>query len=125
MKMKIKNALCGLMSGLLLLAGGMSAAHAAVNVTTLAGSGPQGFADGPSTSATFRIPAGVAVDAIGNVYVADQSNHRIRKITPAGFVTTLAGSAPQGFQDGSVASARFSNPSGVAVDANGNVYVAD
>ena len=72
----------------------------------------------------FSNPWGVAVDGDGNVIVADQSNHRIRKITPAGEVTTLAGST-QGFQDGQGAAAMFSSPWGVAVDGDGNVIVAD
>ncbi|MBL9113665.1 MAG: SUMF1/EgtB/PvdO family nonheme iron enzyme [Verrucomicrobiaceae bacterium] len=85
-----------------------------------------GSADGTGMAASFYSPEGVAVDTTGNVYVADYANHTIRKITPAGVVTTLAGSAGQvGFTDGTGAAARFSNPQGVAVDAAGNVYVAD
>ncbi|CAN5504565.1 hypothetical protein BH10ACT2_BH10ACT2_10600 [soil metagenome] len=90
-------------------------------VSTFAGS-TYGFADGDL--ARFAYPDGVAVDAAGNVYVADTDNHRIRKITPAGIVTTLAGST-NGFTDGIGAAAQFSSPHGVAVDATGNVYVAD
>ena len=94
-------------------------------VTTLAGSGLSGFADGTGEAAMFAAPTGVAVDANGNVYVADTSNNRIRKITPAGVVTTLAGSGAGGFAEGTGEVAIFSSPTGVAVDANGNVYVAD
>ena len=103
-------------------------------VTTLAGSGVSGFADGVGAAALFSYPSGVAVDSAGTVYVADTSNHRIRKITPAGVVTTLAGSVtldeygypgPGGFADGTGPAARFEGPSGVAVDAAGTVYVAD
>jgi sugar lactone lactonase YvrE len=94
-------------------------------VTTLAGSGAYGSADGVGRSASFYGPVGVAVDASGNVYVADQTNNEIRKITPAGVVTTLAGSIAAGSADGTSSAASFNNPSGVAVDASSNVYVAD
>ncbi len=94
-------------------------------VTTLAGSGVSGFADGPGASARFSGPSGVAVDGAGNVYVGDSDNHRIRKVTPAGAVTTLAGTNSPGFADGSGTEARLYNPSGVAVDGAGNVVVAD
>jgi prepilin-type N-terminal cleavage/methylation domain-containing protein len=93
-------------------------------VTTLAGSGTAGSADGTGTAAQFSQPMGVAVDAAGNVYVADYGNSRIREITPGGVVTTLAGSTA-GYADGTGASGRFNSPYGVAVDASGNVYVAD
>ena len=94
-------------------------------VSTLAGQASvTGSADG--TAASFNHPEGVAVDAAGNVYVADISNTTIREITPAGVVTTLAGLAgSSGTADGTGSGARFSGPSGVAVDSGGNVYVAD
>jgi sugar lactone lactonase YvrE len=94
-------------------------------VSTFAGSGTWGFADGPRASAQFTSASGVAVDASGTVYVADRDNHRIRKVTPSGLVSTLAGSGKPGFSDGSGASAQFDHPNGVAVDASGMVYVAD
>lgn len=94
-------------------------------VTTLAGiPGVAGSANGTG-AATFSAPAGVAVDGAGNVYVADQQNSTIRKITPGGVVTTLAGLVRQaGFGDGNPDSL-FSAPAGVAVDSAGNLYIAD
>ncbi|MDE3236302.1 MAG: VCBS repeat-containing protein [Bacteroidota bacterium] len=93
-------------------------------VTTLAG-GNYGFVDGTGTGASFAYPYGVAVDGNGNVYVADNGNNCIRKITPTGVVTTFAGSGTAGSTNGTGSAATFKNPSGVCVDANGNVYVAD
>ncbi|MDP6455978.1 MAG: T9SS type A sorting domain-containing protein, partial [Candidatus Marinimicrobia bacterium] len=94
-------------------------------VTTLAGSGSIGSEDGTGTAARFYRPAGVAVDGSGNVYVADQFNHLIRKITSAGVVTTLAGSGSIGSEDGTGTAASFYWPFGVAIDGSGNMYVAD
>ena len=92
-------------------------------VTTLAGSA-EGFADGSGATARFRRPTGIALDAVGNIYVADSLNHRIRKVSPAGEVTTLAG-GDQGATDGIGAVAQFNLPTGIAVDGDGNVVVAD
>jgi serine/threonine-protein kinase len=94
-------------------------------VSTLAGSGAVGFSNGTGTAATFSFPTGVAVDGSNNVYVGDQSNNAIRKITPGGVVSTLAGSGSAGLTDGTGTAASFQNPQGVAVDGAGNVYVAD
>ncbi len=96
-------------------------------VTTLAGTaGSSGSADGTGAAARFTNPTGVAVDAAGTLYVADQSNNTIRRITQAGVVTTLAGLAGSpGSANGTGAAARFNAPSGVAVDAAGTLYVAD
>lgn len=93
------------------------------DVRTLAGD-LDGFADGPARDARFRSPRGLAVDPQGNVFVADSGNHRIRKISPNGDVTTLAGGW-SGFKDGPAAEAQFLNPSDVALDSTGNLYVAD
>ena len=85
-----------------------------------------GSQDGTGKFASFNSPHGVAVDTSGNVYVADTNNNTIRKITPAGDVSTLAGTpGVTGSLDGQRAAAQFNNPTGVAVDSNGNVYVAD
>ena len=93
-------------------------------VSTLAGSGSSGSADGVGDEASFDEPENIAVDSIGNVYVTD-GNRKIRKITPAGVVTTLAGSGVSGSEDGPGSAASFYYPEGVAVDSIGNVYVAD
>ncbi len=96
-------------------------------VSTFAGSaGQPGSADGTGTAARFASPTGVAVDRSGNVYVADWGNSTIRKITPAGVVSTLAGTAGQpGSTDGTGTAALFSRPTGLTVDGSGNVYVTD
>ena len=96
-------------------------------VTTFAGSpGVSGAANGTGMAARFASPRGVAVDGIGNVYVADTFNYTIRKITPGGVVTTLAGSAGNsGFADGTGTAARFHDPWGITVDGNGQIFVAD
>src|SRR6185436_18570413 len=92
-------------------------------VTTLAGTaGVSGSTDGTGAAARFLTPYGVAVDSIGNVYVSDYYNNIIRKVTAAGVVTTLAGTAGMsGSTDGTGAAARFNSPAGVAVDSAGNI----
>ncbi|WP_158305343.1 immunoglobulin domain-containing protein [Opitutus terrae] len=97
------------------------------NVSTWAGhGGSAGSADGPGDQARFRDPEGLAIDAAGNVYVADINNHTIRKINPAGEVTTLAGAAGEsGFADGPAANARFFCPTSLAIDPAGAIWVND
>jgi hypothetical protein len=96
-------------------------------VTTLAGlAGVSGSSNGVGSLARFNSPAGLTVDGSGNLYVADLSNHTIRKVTAAGAVTTFAGAAEvSGSADGQGGAARFNSPSSTTVDAMGNIYVAD
>lgn len=96
-------------------------------VTTLAGlAGSSGSADGTRSAARFNFPYGVAVDSADNVYVADRDNNTIRKVTPTGVVTTLAGlSLIPGSADGTGIAARFNSPFGVAVDSAGKIYVGE
>jgi len=94
-------------------------------VSTLAGSATAGFRDDTGTATRFNRPADVSVDTAGNIYVADSGNHRIREITAAGVVTTLAGSGTGGFANGRGTATRFNRPHGVALDTSGNLYVAD
>ncbi len=110
---------------------------AAGQVTTLAGrlhpssdsyESRIGAQDGSGAAASFNNPRGLVVDRAGNIYVADRDNNTIRKVTPQGVVTTIAGLAPSraaGFVDGDLAKARFNHPSGIAVTADGICYVAD
>ncbi|MBL9198954.1 MAG: hypothetical protein JNL39_00550, partial [Opitutaceae bacterium] len=94
-------------------------------VTTLAGNGSEGFVNATGGAARFNTPFGLAVDGAGNVFVADSGNHSIRRITAAGVVTTVAGSASAGAIDATGTAARFNQPRGVAVDNGGNLFVAD
>jgi sugar lactone lactonase YvrE len=97
-------------------------------VTTLAGSGDAGWADGPGGTAAFYYPFGITIDSQGTLYVGDSNNNQIRKVAPDGTTTTLAGDGGYGYADGTggvAGTTQFANPEGVAVDANGNVYVAD
>jgi hypothetical protein len=88
--------------------------------------GTSGSADGSGGNARFNFPSGVSVDSAGNLYVADTNNFTIRKITPTGMVSTVAGLAgSSGISDGAGSAARLSSPEGVTVDGSGNLYVAD
>lgn len=95
------------------------------NVTTLAGNGTAGSADGSGMNATFNSPLGICVDSSGNVFVADSGSAKIRKITPTGVVTTLAGNGSSGATDGPGSVAKFSASHGLAIDSQNNIYVAD
>lgn len=94
-------------------------------VTTFAGSGTAGYSDGTGTAATFNHPRRLAFDSADNLYVADTDNNLIRKISPAGVVTTFAGSGTVGYVDGAGTAAEFNHPDCVALDGLGNVYVID
>ncbi len=94
-------------------------------VSTFAGNGTPGFLDANGVNAQFNQPTGLAIDGAGNLYVGDQSNNRIRKITPTGDVSTFAGSGSSLSTDGTGILAGLSAPHGVATDAGGNVYVAE
>lgn len=94
-------------------------------VETLAGSGNPGFVDGIGKSAKFNYPEGLIIDGQDNIYVADADNHSIRKITPDGIVTTIAGDGIRGFKNGHTASSRFNEPVSLAIEKKGTIYVSD
>jgi sugar lactone lactonase YvrE len=98
-------------------------------ISTVAGNGTAGFSGdgGPATSAQLNEPNGVAVDTAGNLFIADLSNQRIRKVTPAGIISTVAGNGTGGFSGdgGPATSAQFYSPDGAAVDTSGNMFIAD
>ncbi|WP_170122687.1 IPT/TIG domain-containing protein [Mucilaginibacter oryzae] len=94
-------------------------------VSTFAGSGTAGLVNGVGTAACFNHPDALTLDNAGNIYVADELNHVIRKITPTASVSTFAGSGTYGLTNGSSALAAFKNPTGITLDNSGNFYVAD
>jgi len=98
-------------------------------MTTVAGDGMRGYNGdgGPAISARLNAPAGIAVDTAGNLFIADSSNHRVRRITPGGIITTIAGNGFHGFSGdgGPSTSAQLTNPASVAVDSDGNLFVVD
>jgi uncharacterized protein (TIGR03437 family) len=98
-------------------------------ISTVAGNGTFGYSGdgGKATAAVLQFPTGVAVDSSGNLYIADQDNHVIRKVTAAGIISTYAGNGTEGFSGdgGAAANAELNFPSGVALDANGDLYIAD
>ena len=100
------------------------------SISTIAGTTTSGFSGdgGAATSAQLNYPAGLAIDASGNIYFADQGNQRVRKITAStGIISTIAGTGTSGFSGdgGAATSAQINNPAAVAVDASGNIYISD
>src|SRR5262249_26457853 len=98
-------------------------------VTTFAGSGQVGGGGdgGPATNATMNAPSGIALDSAGNVYIADTNNHRVRKVSPAGGSSGVAGTGVEGFggDGGPAVGAQLDTPVGLATDAAGALYIAD
>ena len=94
-------------------------------VTNLAGSGVSGFADGVGINAKFNAPQGLCVDNQNNIYVSDTVNFRVRKITPSGTVTTIAGTGEFGYLDGPIATAILKDPKGICMDSNNNLYITE
>ena len=94
-------------------------------VSTYAGAKTAGYVDGPAADARFKEPASMCVDSIGNLYVCDFGNHRIRKITPDGMVSTIAGSGVGGYANGQGTAAKFNCPRGICRDNKGNLYIGD
>ncbi|MEZ5194965.1 MAG: hypothetical protein R2764_00780 [Bacteroidales bacterium] len=94
-------------------------------VTTCAGTGSPGFVNGDTSIAQFNRPFGICLDAQGNLYLADAYNHRIRKISTEGVVSTYAGTGTAGYLDGPADEARFNQPINICMDGDGNMFVSD
>jgi sugar lactone lactonase YvrE len=94
-------------------------------VSTIAGTGKEGFTDGIGTSASFNAPFAITIDNSNNLYVCDAGNHAIRKITKGGVVSTIAGTGRYGFTNGIGTSASFNSPNGITIDNLNNLYVTD
>jgi gliding motility-associated-like protein len=94
-------------------------------VSTFAGDGSNGSAEGVGVSASFYVPQGITCDPLGNLYVIDNRNHKIRKVTPQGVVSTFAGIGTLGSADGNASQASFNNPTFICIDLTGNLYIAD
>lgn len=117
-----------------MVTGGIVRSGETAEVTTIAGSGMAGIADGPAQKATFLFPYGVAVAPDGSIYISDRAAQRIRVLTTSGQVRTVAGSGPieppglivqPGYHDGPALEARFAGPEGLAVGPDGALYIAD
>lgn len=121
----MKRALSFLLITALLFTFGCGKKKQQLTVTSYAGSGLMGAADGPANEASFSNLKGLALDGKGNIYIADSRNNIIRKIGIDGIVTTIAGSGVAGSADGKGTAASFFDPAAVAADKKGNVYVAD
>jgi sugar lactone lactonase YvrE len=94
-------------------------------VSTFAGSGAADYADGTGTLAAFKVPTAIAIDRYDNLYVAESSNARVRRISPSGVVSTIAGNGIAGFSDGTGTAATLNAPFGIAIDAQGCLYVGE
>jgi uncharacterized protein (TIGR03437 family) len=98
-------------------------------ISTIAGSSTTGYSGdgGPAAQATFNLPSSIAIDASGNLYIADTNNWAIRRISTSGIITTVAGNGQYGYggDNGQATKAKLAGPTGVAVDASGNLYIAD
>ncbi|MGC8758690.1 MAG: hypothetical protein ACP5UT_05415 [Bryobacteraceae bacterium] len=125
----MKRFLPGFLAAILLTVAAQGQAPPVYTIDNAAGNGAAGFAgdSGKAQDAQINFPLGLAIDKSGNVYIADQFNHRIRRIAPDGTITTVAGSGTQGStgDDGPATSAQLNYPSGIAIDGSGALYITD